>query len=79
MDNLKSPAYPVIDWKQINDGTIVYQSEGGFTKLEKAALMIAQGLLSGGNGANIIINGTAHSLTTAAIETAKSILELANK
>jgi len=83
MNNLNRPAYP----QPIalgSEGDILtpigqHDDFAGFTKLEYASLMIAQGLLSGGNGANIEINGTMHSLSTAAIAVAKSILEDCNK
>jgi len=66
MDNLKSPAYP----QPFNDKQL------GFTKLEKAALMIAQGLCAS------LKMGTSPLptlLAETAVMVAKAVLEEANK
>jgi hypothetical protein len=77
MDNLKLPAYPVtiVDGQKFSG----MAHEDGFTKLELASLMIAQGLLSAGVGSNIEIDGRLHPLHQAAVWTAKAVLEEANK
>lgn len=53
MENLKLPAYPRLTWEEVavnrGDNQIAYSTSenfSGFTKHEKAALMIAAGLVS---------------------------------
>lgn len=75
MDNLKLPAYPVIG----GGGTFENGYDGfkpGFTKLELAALMIAQGMMA--SDANIKKSEMDQAANNC-IEFAKAILEQANK
>jgi hypothetical protein len=77
MDNLKLPAYPQMDWHQTEDGRIVYQTIGGFSKLEKASLMIASGI------ANIwglrTDQDTSDIIAEVSVRIAEAVLEKANK
>lgn len=82
MDNLKLPAYP-LPLIMSSEGDVEDASDWsgpniGFTKLEKSALMIAQGIL-----ANKPINGSGSEIIKELAETctivAKAILEEANK
>jgi hypothetical protein len=74
-DNLKSPAYPVhIEPGDTYSGHAFFD---GFTKLEKAALMIAQGYVANG-----VFNGDEqedYELSKRAVKIAKAVLEEANK
>lgn len=86
MDNLKLPASPFFDYNESGYGNalVVYDRYGGkqiwpfhpgFTKLEKAALMIAQGMLSGPH----TYDGDAlDAISTNAVNIAKSVLKAAN-
>lgn len=85
MENIKLPACPVtVQW---SEGKIGHDHQNGnetsqtygFTKLEKAALMITQGMLSAGVGSNIIMGDQSYSLDVAAVAIAKAVLEEANK
>lgn len=80
-DNLKLPAYP-LPIALHNNGTLnttldVDTASVGFTKLEKAALMIAQGLAS-----NSTIDANNFHWRTIAIQSvdiARMVIEEANK
>lgn len=81
MDNLKLPAYPgPIPTK--NEGQIhaignyEYRAHG-FTKLELAALMIAQGIYSNSNVE--AMNTHFQTIAETSVTQAKAILEEANK
>lgn len=82
MDNLKLPASPTIvtnvttplQFHQISD---TEAQTYGFTKLEKAALMIAQGMIS--NPTVDPLNTHWRSIAFQAIGLAKMVLEEANK
>lgn len=77
MENFKLPAYPATEWSQLPDGTIVYNTTSeGFTKLEKAALMIAQGFMSNSRLQGEIVPVDLASLS---VLIAKAVLEEANK
>ena len=75
MYNLNQPASPFVNYmaRDIEDSDNSY----GFTKLEKAALMIAQGLSSRQlpDGDSI----KSHLLAEYSVELAKAVLEEANK
>ena len=77
MDNTKLPAYPLpiaINEKgEIFDTTDYGKSNAGFTKLELASLMIAQGMFANGWA----MDRSDHFST--AVHAAKRILEEANK
>ena len=74
MDNLKLPAYPMAYQfgKEYNHDCV---NESGFTKLEKAALMIALGFIAHGcydnQGESVIARDS--------VILAKAVLEEANK
>lgn len=70
MDNLKSPAYPHRS-NSLEGG----HTDPGFTKLEKAALMIAQGLLAGDTEERL----NKDSIIKLSVEYAKAVLEEANQ
>lgn len=74
MDNLKSPANAYC--AQFNGENT--ENFNGFTKLELAALMIAQGMLSGwwNDG---LSEGMRQSLAKDSVAAAKAIIEEANK
>lgn len=77
MDNLKTPAYPQ-PLTIGSDGTVLTPLEkdsdfAGFTKLERASLMIAQGLVS--DPANTLTD----TLAKLSVAFAKTVLEQANK
>lgn len=83
MDNLKLPACPtIVQWcegkigQDHQNGNEISQTYG-FTKLEKAALMIAQGYISFGHP--IAIDGKKYSIQQASVMVAKAVLEEANK
>lgn len=69
MDNLKSPAHPIINDEGSHEDREVHY---GFTKLEKAALMIAQGMMAHSKY-------TTDFVAPKAVEIAKAILQEANK
>lgn len=81
MENLKLPAYP----QPITIGTdgniltpVGHHSDfGGFTKLEKASLMIAQGMLSGPHKWEK--EPVVKAISVNAVAIAKAVLEEANK
>lgn len=80
MDNLKRPAHPQpIAFADGNDTAQtawgVHDDFAGFTKLEKAALMIAQGFAY--NYAHV--PGQSVAIAERAVELAKAVLEEANK
>ena len=87
MDNLKLPAYPSIayDTVQRGDGLhipIQYTDggKGGFTKLELASLMIAQGMAAASIEVKIKAGiGYGNSIERYSVELAKAVLEEANK
>jgi hypothetical protein len=75
MDNLISPAHPVVDSYETG-GTMT--TSNGFTKLELAALMIAQGLLA--NSPDWSEKETSINwVSINSVKYAKAILEEANK
>jgi len=80
MDNLKSPAFAQqiilhpIDNKPFAAGQMVEGAEG-FTKLEYAALMIGQGMVSN----PIYHSHTGQQIAAKSLSFAMSILEEANK
>lgn len=78
MDNLKSPAYP---WTDTGGDRLEFFE--GFTKLEKAALMIAQGYAANSLGSDQGIQPPAAlaypELAKMAVSLAKAVLEEANK
>jgi hypothetical protein len=78
MDNLKEPSYPLIHWETADNGAPGMFSNGGFTKLEMAALMIAQGYVSDRNN---MLKGTANyeGIAQLSITIAKAVLEESNK
>lgn len=73
MDNLKEPAYPLINQEGANleDREVRY----GFTKLELAALMIAQGMISADTTAVL----TCATVARESVSYARALLEEANK
>lgn len=88
MENLKLPASPFFEWNkagygeavtiEFSDGSayhIPYQT--GFTKLEKASLMIAQGMLSGPHKWEK--EPVLKAISVNAVAIAKAVLEEANK
>ena len=74
-DNLKLPAYPTDKWFDQKDGE--YKAKLGFTKLELASLIIAQGLMPFYNA--IPDKKQRDTLAKVSILMAQSILEEANK
>lgn len=77
MDNLHSPAYP-----QTNDTMQKgeqWDENRGFTKLEYAALMIAQGMCSAGDWLQEASPAQYKLIAEVAIGIGKSVLEEANK
>lgn len=72
MDNLKLPAYPNID--SYENGNIC-TPQSGFTKLELASLMIAQGLMS----STQFSDNKDNYIATQSVKLAKAVLEEANK
>jgi hypothetical protein len=90
MDNLKSPAYPFLEANESGYGNSVsvWQADGGkqmfpfqagFTKLEYASLLIAQGLAT--RELLEILEGSNYPSGVAklSISIAKAVLEEANK
>lgn len=72
MDNLKLPAYPL--------GKDVPQDEfSGFTKLEKASLMIAQGLATRELFEMLETKNYPAGIAKLSVVIAKAVLEEANK
>lgn len=81
MDNNKLPACPVDGMAWANANNIVRKDGpmtpwSGFTKLEKAALMIAQGFISGRNSFS---EGNEKKIASGSVAIAKAVLEEANK
>lgn len=74
MDNLKLPAHPIGE-KEFHRFSEQMAPWTGFTKLELAALMIAQGIVA--NPGGDVLSYT--KLGEAAVQTAKAVLEEANK
>lgn len=74
MDNLQSPAYPSLHWDEGSQGTIFYFTKGGFTKIEKAALMIAAAWSD-----KATTEWTPQFLAEQSVVLAKAVLEEANK
>lgn len=80
MDNLKLPAHPLPVAKH-NNGTLmttldVDTASCGFTKLEKASLMIAQGLVS---KYNLSRPEDQQTIAQLSVELATEVLKEANK
>lgn len=77
-DNLKLPAYPLPlvsnPEGEIKDASD-WEGPTGFTKLEKAALIIAQGIVSNGD----YVNKGEELIAADAVVIAKAVLEEANK
>lgn len=72
MENTKLPAYPTTT----DNANEIYEVAGkGFTKIEMASLMIAQGMVSG-IGQNPIVY---QSVASSCVLLAKAVLEEANK
>lgn len=79
MENIKSPAYPHISYEANGqNGTGMYTSEDGFSKLEKAALTIAAGMVASNNYVVTMHSEHPHMAITA-VSFAKAILEECNK
>lgn len=78
MDNLKSPAYPelVSTNKPAYGPNFTHNTTGGFTNLELASLMIAQGMLS---GPHTFEGDVLEGVSKNAVKIAKAVLEEANK
>lgn len=81
MDNLKRPAYPQPIAAR-EDGTFetswgVHEDFAGFTKIERASLMIAQGRLA--KGAVPASNDAHADFAYRCVAIAKAVLEEANK
>lgn len=77
MDNIKLPAYP-LPIARHNSGTLnttldVDNTSVGFTKLEVASLMIAQGIMANKN------NPGEHWVAKTSVIVAKAVLEECNK
>ena len=81
MDNLKLPASPQAIYLEENGhpraGAEYDWDFSGFTKLEMAALMIAQGAIASGNYKSG--DGKTADLAEYSVRTAKAVLEEANK
>jgi hypothetical protein len=78
MDNLKLPSAPLSVCYDTDERRISPSNDSddwGFTKLEMAALMIAQGMAHGARINKFEIN----DLITRAVEVAKALLEETNK
>jgi len=75
MDNLKLPASPHLIISDYAEASYTDPAKGGFTKLEYASLMIAQGVISHGWPMQSSID----SLVAFSVGTAKAVLEEANK
>jgi hypothetical protein len=77
MDNLKLPAYPgsITGTNGFHQISAIEVQANGFTKLELASLMIAQGLMANPQYVNDKDEVTAKFCT----ELAKAVLEEANK
>lgn len=72
MENLKSPAHPVInDEGSFEDRAVHY----GFTKLELASLMIAQAYTANPS----FVGNTDEYIAEISVKFAKAVLEEANK
>lgn len=83
MDNFKSPAYPQQTWEEIGlhgGGSAVAHSthskQSGFTKIERASLIIAQGLVS---KYNLKDPGDQLIIAQISVELATEVLKEANK
>jgi len=77
MDNLKQPAHPTIE-SRLFDGIVeIRTKDDGFTKLELASLMIAQGYIAAGAYENEEQEGA--EIARCSVNIAKSVLEEANK
>lgn len=83
MDNLKSPAYPQQTWEEISINrehnqiaTYTDSRYPGFNKLEKASLIIAQGLVS---KYNLSSPADQKIIAQLAVELATEVLKEANK
>lgn len=79
MDNLQSPAYPEIQWEEVGllggIAAIAHFTKGGFTKLEKAALIIGSSLVLNKEKAN----WTDKAIAVRSVSLASAIIEQANK
>lgn len=84
MNNLKLPAAPFFDATEFGNAVVLYAADGskqilpfspGFAKLEKASLMIAQGMTTN----PIYSSYTAEQLAKKSTHFARAILEEANK
>lgn len=73
MDNLLTPAHPFVN--RMSDSWEDTDNHYGFTKLELASLMIAQGMIAGDH--NGVMSGP--SIAKTSVIYAKLILEEANK
>lgn len=71
MEDIKLPAYPCVDSYESGN---VFTASAGFSKLELASLMIAQGLMA--DGFNPIDSIT---FASECVTIAKAVLEQANK
>lgn len=90
MDNFKLPASPFFEYNEPGYGNAlcVYYKDGGkqilpftpgFTKLEKAALMMAQGRLNTYGHFSEVNDKWAETFAKTSVIIAKAILEEANK
>jgi len=80
MDNLKRPAYPQ-PLTLGSDGSVLtpwqhHEDFAGFTKLEKAALIIAQGMCS---NSKLEYNNAFKDIPSQSVKLAKAVLEECNK
>lgn len=76
MDNLNSSAYPLVDSYE-SGGT--HSSSNGFTKLELASLMIAQGLATRELLETLETKNYPLGVAKLALSIAKAVLDQANK
>lgn len=79
MDNLQSPSAPYVSYLHSSYEDI--DNHYGFTKLEKAALMIAQGHITNfaGNGNGLPSDAFLKAFSSKCVAVAKAVLEESNK
>lgn len=78
MNNLQQPAFQTTGWEESGKGPAMYSNHEGFTKLEYAAILITNGLLSNSSW-NASLPTDNEKIAAISVSLAKALIEKCNK